>query len=219
MSTLSDTNASKNFTHKDMMESLWSAQEGLISRYDLFTNSASFGKWAIEMLDGAKLPKKHFLFIGQKADVVPTDKVTFKNAVTGEPIETGKEVRFTASWRLQAEKLAAYQKAVKGLFNGLKTWESYWVVASLLKWGILTESDVKDYAPHCGNPDKLSYALKNFKAMSPAQLEVSYIKAHGDNQPVKTAKKSTKNGKIQPVETETLTAIGVAIANSETVKA
>ncbi len=217
MSTLNDTKKNGNLLLGDIENAIWELQDK--RDYGRVVALGSVGKYAIQLVtakdfypikpDGEKSDKKlpHYVYLTQK------EEVTAK----GVGIVTGQPHDFNATQSFKVDKVNPRKalQAYMGLFSRNKaSWRNFWRLAIAISLGFDSVDEStglrKDYGLQ--NDDKLAFAVKHCQKMNPAMLEREYIRQHGNAQDAQT-------GKAQPVETENLTAIGVAIAQSEIVKA
>lgn len=217
MSTMQDTTNSKRFVYADMLSMLWKYQQGELTASELLEKSTQFGKWAISTVNGKVLPKKALVFsVSEKHEIVPTSKVEFKDVETGEQVDVDKSTVLTANVKTNPLKLDKASKIAKKLFyvgdSQLRVdWQLYWLCALNTHYQTI---DTAFLGNRVSNPQKLQFAIKNWRTMSPQQLKAAYIRQHEINKPAKV----TKPAKKQIIhETETLTAMQVAMEKAETV--
>jgi hypothetical protein len=223
MSTLADTEK-KSIVLRDYLLALWDSQQTK-NRFTLYSVGSTFGKWAVEMLDGKEMPKKHFIYLTEKHACVSIGPVVYKDTVTGKQV-TKDSLSFVTSASHEYNGPVAETAFIKQFISSApilpslkeKSWANYWTMALLIAQHDMEKEHVKAYTEKFLNKDKLEYALTHFRQQSPMQLEQSYMALHNASQPVK-ANKTAKTGKTQPVDVTELTAIGVALANAETVTA
>lgn len=219
MSTL-DTEK-KSIVLRDYLLALWDSQQTK-NRFTLYAVGSTFGKWAVEFIDGKEMPKKHFIYLTEKHACVSIGPVIYKDTVTGKQV-TKDSLSFVTSASHEYNGPVAETSFIKAFISGApilpslkeKSWANYWAMALLIAQHDMEQEHVKSYTEKFLNKEKLEYALANFRQQSPMQLEQSYMALH--NAQPKTVK--DKTGKIQPIDTAELTALVAAFNQAETVTA
>jgi hypothetical protein len=216
----------KNVTKRDFLFKIWEVQN-TGNKFLGYEFGGVFGKWVIELIDGKNLPKTHFSYLKEKHIFVSSGPVTYTDSVNGKTAtkekltfvgSVGREYSGPQNETRVMREIIASAPVLPELGEKGKTWSAYWLIALLISQQEIEADMVKSYTEKHGNQEKLAYALANFRRMSPTMLNESYAKLHDSPVVAKTAK-TPKTGKAQPVDTENLTAIGVALAQAETVVA